>query len=334
MVSIIVPVYNEQKYISRCIDSILKQTYRDFELIIVDDGSTDKTGEICDMWGQRDTRIQVIHKVNAGVSVARNVALKRASGKYVMFVDADDRLVQNSIELMLEKIGERDWVIGSYNKVRWGLRKSVVYNENVYSYESIRQEMKTFDSLISTPWGKLYKLQIVRDHKIEFDEGRPYGEDHAFNLKYCKYIKECRIIKDVVYDYTLGGIASSIKYYEDIGRYNRQLLDDYVEFFGNNESVPEEFLKLKIRGQLFGSVEHYIVCCKHDKAVEKINEVFEIYKQYIVPELINAAYYSDNEKQSVFDRDANMLLKIILDNKRMKIYAKRAKRLINGEKRK
>lgn len=98
MVSIIVPIYNAEQYISKCIESILAQTYRDFELILVDDGSTDMCGKICDEYAKQDSRVHVIHQENKGVSAARNAGISLAKGEYIMFVDSDDFITENMLE--------------------------------------------------------------------------------------------------------------------------------------------------------------------------------------------------------------------------------------------
>ena len=98
-ISIIVPIYNVEKYLSRCVDSILNQTFTDFELILVDDGSTDNSGKICDEYAEKDCRIKVIHKDNWGVSSARNVGLENSVGEYIMFCDSDDFVEKNAVSV-------------------------------------------------------------------------------------------------------------------------------------------------------------------------------------------------------------------------------------------
>lgn len=106
MVSIIVPVYNAQQYIRRCVDSILNQEYTDFELLLIDDGSTDSSGEICDEYAQKDTRIRVVHKENSGVSDSRNLALDYATGKYIQFLDSDDWITPDATRLLVRSAEE------------------------------------------------------------------------------------------------------------------------------------------------------------------------------------------------------------------------------------
>ena len=102
-ISIIIPVYNAEKYLGRCIESVLSQTYRDFELILVDDGSSDSSGQICDAYANKDARIHVIHKENGGVSSARNRGIKEALGEYIMFIDSDDSIVEHCFSFLFEE---------------------------------------------------------------------------------------------------------------------------------------------------------------------------------------------------------------------------------------
>ena len=102
MVSVIIPVYNAEKYLHRCIDSILAQTYTDFELLLINDGSNDGSGMICDAYAAKDSRVRVFHKENGGVSSARNIGIDNAAGVYISFVDADDELLLNALEKMTE----------------------------------------------------------------------------------------------------------------------------------------------------------------------------------------------------------------------------------------
>ena len=107
-ISVIIPVYNVESYLSKCIDSILCQTYTDFELLLVDDGSSDASGKICDMYKENDNRIRVFHKKNEGVSKARNLALNNALGEFVIFVDSDDWIEPNTFELVLNQLENFD----------------------------------------------------------------------------------------------------------------------------------------------------------------------------------------------------------------------------------
>ena len=119
LVSIIVPIYNTEEYIDKCVESIINQTYKEIEIILIDDGSTDNSPILCDKWEEKDKRIHVIHLKNGGVSRARNIGLKNANGKYISFIDSDDYVESNFIEVMIEEFMKEkaDIVISKFCKV-------------------------------------------------------------------------------------------------------------------------------------------------------------------------------------------------------------------------
>lgn len=108
LISIIVPVYNVEEYLPKCLDSIINQTYKNLEIIVVNDGSTDNSGKICDEYGERDYRIMVIHKANRGVSSSRNIGIKNASGEYILFVDSDDEIEKDYVNVMARAVTNSD----------------------------------------------------------------------------------------------------------------------------------------------------------------------------------------------------------------------------------
>ena len=116
LVSIIVPVYKAEKYIHRCIDSLLAQTYKNIEVVLVDDGSPDNCGKICDEYASKDSRVKVFHQQNRGVSAARNTGLAHIKGEWITFVDADDKVTEDYIEKLMSKDG--DWIIGGYKDTK------------------------------------------------------------------------------------------------------------------------------------------------------------------------------------------------------------------------
>ena len=188
LVSIIVPVYKAEKYIHQCIDSLLAQTYRNIEVILVDDGSPDHCGAICDEYAAKDNRVKVIHQQNGGVSAARNVGLANATGEWITFVDADDSVTCAYIEQLYAN--DSDWVISGYRESNY----KCILSEERYDGkdELIRFFYKHFDKLYAnTLWGKFYKRSIVYDNQILFNSSIRFSEDFIFNLMYLYY---CRVI--------------------------------------------------------------------------------------------------------------------------------------------
>lgn len=179
MISVIVPVYNVEKYIRRCIDSICNQTYRNLEIILVDDGSTDLSGEICDEYEKKDSRIRVIHQSNQGLSGARNTGLDNANGDYIAFVDSDDYIHYRMFEVLIRNINktEADVSVASMQYVSEnGIPSGILPEEKMQIYEgdSILSRMWQDNVRTVVVWNKLYKRFIFNN--LRFQMGR-YHED-------------------------------------------------------------------------------------------------------------------------------------------------------------
>ncbi len=179
--SIIVPVYKTADYLSRCISSILNQTYADFELILIDDGSPDRCPAICDEYASHDTRIKVIHHNNGGVSSARNFGLNTAAGRYIWFIDSDDYIESFALEqlYMAQQKAEADiYFINSRGIEELSLGTLEEFFKKYY-----------FTYVVGFgPWNKLYKKEIIQKYGLRFDTEETIGEDLLFNIAYYKVI--------------------------------------------------------------------------------------------------------------------------------------------------
>lgn len=188
-ISVIVPVYKAEKYVGECIESILSQTYTDFELLLVDDGSPDKSGEICDYYAGKDPRIIVYHKENGGVSSARNYGIEHAVGEWICFVDSDDTILPTYLEnFELDKV-EADLYMQGYVRTQKG---KVIDRHNFANYKgkgilSILAYSEE-NNIINSPCFKLFKRSIITNNDIRFDTNTSYGEDHLFSLAYVFFI--------------------------------------------------------------------------------------------------------------------------------------------------
>ena len=215
-VSIIVPVYNAQEYLKRCVDSILSQDYRDFELLLMDDGSKDASGEICDAYAQQDGRVRVIHKENSGVSDTRNQALELARGTFLQFLDSDDWIVPEATRLLVRSMEEYncDMVISDFYRVSGErlAQKGDIEEDKVMS----RQEFASYmienpaDFYYGVLWNKLYRRDIVEEHKLRMDTDISWCEDFMFNLEYIRYAKVFYALHAPIYYYVKrkGSLAS------------------------------------------------------------------------------------------------------------------------------
>lgn len=207
--SIIVPIYNAEKYISGCIRSLLSQNFMNFELILVDDGSEDTSGEICDEYAKTNRRIHVIHQQNEGVSSARNTGIKNASGKYVAFVDADDTIEPNMYSTMITRAeqSELDYVICGYNEIRkqkeyqrsLSLPDNTVMNRGDI-IDKLLYSIFSSENIINSPWNKLYKRNLLQQHGIMFPNRRR-AEDWLFNIRYLENAQSALYINEPLYNY-------------------------------------------------------------------------------------------------------------------------------------
>lgn len=228
LASVIVPVYKVEPFIRQCIDSILAQTFTDFELILVDDGSPDNCGTICDEYALKDNRIRVIHQVNRGVSAARNAALKISVGKYVLFCDADDVVSPNWAAYLVEGVEQFPEAIVACDCARfhtdaelqdWDADEIAQYERSSY-YQLYKSGLSGF------LWNKVFERERIENNYICFDESVSVAEDVLFNVK---YIQKC---KDIVF------IPFKLYYYRQIetsatGRYRPNMFAEQLLSFSS-----------------------------------------------------------------------------------------------------
>lgn len=213
LVSIIVPVYNAERYLNRCIDSILSQTMPDFELLLIDDGSKDKSGRICDEYSEKDARVRAFHKPNGGVSSARNLGLANASGEWITYVDADDRCSYIYLEHLLSKVDEGTDLIVSYAVICDSMgEKAEVYPE--YRVDATNFERLFVDSDMhwhTSPWAKLYRANIIYENGLRFNELMHIGEDADFLFSFMLITDEIYVSSGTDYYYTCDVSGSLTK---------------------------------------------------------------------------------------------------------------------------
>lgn len=184
LISVIVPVYNVKIYLERCLESIIVQTYKNIEIIVVDDGSTDGSSEICDIYEMKYDNIYTIHKTNGGLSDARNKGLEHASGRYVVFIDSDDIISENHVEYLYQLIIKNKADIGICDPVHCYPNQPVVFcketKEKVFNSEDAIVEMLYQKSFLVSAWGKIYPIEFFND--IKFPVGMLF-EDSAIMYK-------------------------------------------------------------------------------------------------------------------------------------------------------
>ena len=204
-VSIIVPVFNVEKYLERCVKSLLNQTYQNIEIILIDDGSTDKSGEILDQYAAKDHRIEVYHIQNSGVSTARNVGLKYALGEFITFVDSDDTVSLDMYDVLIDQFLKKkdiDIVHCGYEKRRLdGSSKMVIGTNQKYCFDRTEGMLHFIkgDLFTGALWNKMYRKEIINN--LEFDETIKINEDVLFNFYAFKNARESVLIDRPLYHY-------------------------------------------------------------------------------------------------------------------------------------
>lgn len=226
LVSVIVPVYNVENYIDECIESLVNQIYERIEIILVDDGSKDSSGNKCDMAGKKDSRIKVIHKKNAGLGYARNSGLEIAKGKYVTFIDSDDKADRDLISRLMKPVVEDgvDTCIGGFKRVSEAgdVEYEEKYDVAVYQgkdvYTCLFARMlgsaaEKHDAVRMSVWNVLYSMNIIREHDIEFPSEREFiSEDIIWNSEYYRYSKKAMVIDSTAYNYRITPGSLTQKY--------------------------------------------------------------------------------------------------------------------------
>ena len=217
-VGVILPVYNSEKTIRNTIMSVIRQTCQDFQLIIVNDNSTDNTANICQDLCTKFNNLYFFNNTNKGVSSARNFALSKLDTEYVMFIDSDDIYEENMIEQMLKEIKEKDWAICSYRRILPEKAKKVkkVFKEEIQTFNDEQKnlliENLQRNNLFNQVWNKIYKLEIIKSNHIWFDEEIDMGEDFKFNLQYIEQVKNIKYTQEILYNYYVSNTGLNNRY--------------------------------------------------------------------------------------------------------------------------
>lgn len=309
-VSIIVPVYNVENYIERCLNSLVNQTFKDIEIITINDGSTDKSLELLNKYAKEDIRISVIDLGDEGVSYCRNLGIEKANGKYIMFVDSDDWIDSSMVEVMYKKAEENklDLVMCSYirefkdhsKEKIFNLPQEIIYKDNEVKNELLRKLVGPIKEELSNPemldalgtvWGKLYRADILKENKIKFVDLKEIGsaEDTLFNIFTFNYLKKVMFLNKSMYHYWRDNPKSVTSQYNPKLKEQRKVFFKYISDFikeNNFEQVFEEALNNRICTSVLGL--GLIECSKNNK-ISRINKIKNI-KIIINEEYIRNAY--------------------------------------------
>lgn len=243
-VSVIIPMYNSEKYIKNTIDSVLKQTYTDWELIIVDDGSNDNSVTIVNTL--KNDKIKLIVSNNNGASNARNLGISKASGEYITFLDSDDLYDKEYLEKLI--------AYDNYDLVICGIKRIVNKNSEAFcakfAYDDIPSNILDIikSGMLNSPVNKLYKKAIIDKHDIRFDTKMEIGEDYNFNFRYLEYCRSVKCIDDLLYCYLIRNDSISSKKVNDVlnkRKINIDLTEEYLRRYGLDLSLVDN-MKVKL----------------------------------------------------------------------------------------
>lgn len=256
LVSMIVPVYNAEKTIDRCVSSILNQTYKDFELILLDDGSTDTSGAVCDACAEKDARIRVVHKENSGVSDTRNQGIAMAEGEYLQFLDSDDWITPEATSLFVRAATEYqcDMVIADFYRVigERVSQKGDIEEEGMMDRAdyAVNMMQKPADFYYGVLWNKFYKRSIIERYQLKMDSAVSWCEDFMFNLEYVRHVNSIYALKVPVYYYvkTKGSLVSQGISMKKTIQMKRTVFAYYNDFY---KDVFDDEDYEKRRGQVY-----------------------------------------------------------------------------------
>lgn len=267
-VSVIMPVYKVEGYIGRAIESIQKQTLSDWELFAVDDGTPDNSGKICDEYAEKDSRIIVIHKENGGAPSARNVAIEKAVGKYMYFMDSDDWVEETMLSDMVELAEKNEselvvagYFIDTYYSDTEKFTQEQVYKDIVYkSQEEFRRDSyRLFDlNLLYTPWNKLFLGDYIRKNKLLFPQ--TFWDDFPFNLSVVKDIKKVAVTSKKYYHFIRQRAESeTAKYRSDMYEKREEensWMKGLYEYWGIMSPEIQEFVSRRYIERIIGCIEN------------------------------------------------------------------------------
>lgn len=297
--SIIIPIYNAEKYLKNCLDIICLSQRRDIEVLLIDDGSDDMSSNICDEYAAKDSRFYAFHKVNGGVSSARNMGIKMAVGKFITFVDADDTVTES----LLEYTPEEKTDLVCFN---WKYTTGEVEKENLDTALLSGKELKSFlskhlsDYVFRTPWAKIYRSDIIKNNNITFDIRFRLGEDNLFVLKYLAYVSCVECSSSIGYTYLRPRPSKYNMNVEDVDAY----FCSYIQSYETVGVICNKLIRLKLLSFKLRLFERSFLTevkwesCKSIRKAENlvlhtysIRECLSIFKYRFIAMCINSKQY-------------------------------------------
>lgn len=284
LITVIIPIYNVEKYLKKCIDSILHQTYQTMEIILIDDESTDESGSICDEYAKKDNRIKVIHKKNGGVSSARNAGLNNANGKYVAFIDADDYIENNMFEKMInqfEKNEKLDIVVCGTKNVDEDGNVLKTSNMKVETIDNVTflKEILNENKINSVIWDKVFKRDLI--NKSRFNEKTKISEDLEFVINIIDRINEVEIIPDILYNWLVRKDSATKTKFNDNWKKEIIICENIINL---TERKYKELKRVAIKRYIRINITCYKKILDYDKYNKQERKyIRKNIKKYIIP---------------------------------------------------
>lgn len=288
-ISIIIPVYKTGKYLSRCVGSILQQTYTDFELILVDDGSPDNSGKLCDKYALKDSRIKVIHKENGGVSSARNAGLEIAKGKYIIFVDSDDWVAENYLAVLIEPMIKYDIQLASVSYEERGvLCRTKSSKTKLVSFLELSEKDRVSYFImqkLNMPCVNIFLSSIITKNNLRFKIDMHLGEDTSFLRSYLSFCEKIYMVDNVVYFYNkFNGGSLTKRLDERIKQWNVLLIDELGELL-KKVGISEKCRSRTLADRAFDSLNDYLIkfalVLQNQNLMSEIEKALESFEKYL-----------------------------------------------------
>lgn len=301
LITVIIPVYNAEKYIAECLESLINQTYKNLEIIVINDGSKDNSGTICDQYKEKDSRIQVIHKENGGVSLARNSGLEIAKGKYIAFVDGDDYLDKEYFEKMLKILKEKqvDIVLCGFNRVYDNSIEKVTKGKSlIMNKEEFLTDILNVQGGAGIVHSKLWKKEVIQG--TNFDKDIKIGEDSYFCIQAVKNVNNVYVLDEALYNYRFNNASAVRKYkkdFPDLCLTSMKIAKKYIEKeYNNNKNIIKKFNNYIAYHILLITVNY---CFNNENKLNWIGQIKCLKEICKVPEYKEAIKYSNYDGLSL-----------------------------------
>lgn len=294
--SLIIPVYNVEKYLNQCMETVINQSFKDYEIILVDDGSTDSSGDLCDIWGNRfksensECPIRVIHQANKGLDGARNAGLDVATGEWIVFVDSDDELCENMLNTLYSRIQDYQADLYCYNMVKMQ-DDGTEFHKEVYHTEhetiTFKNEKDRFDYYTQRlirykdSWEAIlrcYNKKIIDEHNLRFQKCKDiFAEDLAFTLQYILWVDRIQMLCDIMYRYRQA--PNSIMHTLDQRTILPRIIRLVEEFYEQVDKADKKYIKNNFEHINLGVLDFHISHKLDQMSIAEIKSEIEKAKQ-------------------------------------------------------